>query len=422
MRIERTPNKDSKGKITRRGFLGILTGGLGASIIFWYLKKRIGQGRKEFVEKEFILEDFLRQIHNELSEIENRVELKLTEEQKEETEEKLKKFKENWGKLAYPLKAYFIEDPSLSLDTLWEKKNDYIKEIEEDEGLILKFRKIKLNFLRSFEDKPRGYIEDLNEFEDYIRKCITESMLVLDIEALFKHERYNFEEEKINLILEILKDEKFIELFTRSLISLILVEICYIDENAKNNKNILIYLLRKNGLRFLSFVPSIYDKRLSIGPFQLTDLVIGEEKDKFYPLNFMNNFIKEFDEEVKEKYKLPQYKLPNSLEQFEIRHHYRAEVYLLVFYLLELFRKFEIDQIKKAYQKDKNWFYYQICYYLAGCHHLPVETQKLFKKFLDNEENIEQEKSFVDFANTQDTNKDLLVYLDRFRANLKGAE
>jgi hypothetical protein len=201
---------------------------------------------------------------------------------------------------------------------------------------------------------------------------------------------------------------------------LILVETCYVSKESDRNKKLLSYLLNNYGLKFLAYIPSIYDARLSLGPFQLTDLVVGKEKDKFYPINFMNSFVTQFDKDTREKYKLPEYQLPDSLEKFNIRDHFRAEVYLLLFYLLELFRKIDIEEIKRAYSQNKKWFYYQLCYYLAGCHHLPGISQKHFIEFLRQEENIEKQKSFVDFLRSQKVKGSIVVYLKRFRGNLKG--
>jgi len=39
----------------------------------------------------------------------------------------------------------------------------------------------------------------------------------------------------------------------------------------------------------------------------------------------------------------------------------------------------------------------------------------LFDEFLNNEENIENKKSFVEFANRKSTNENLIVYLKRFK-------
>jgi len=423
MRAEKGPKKN-KERVTRREFLEVALGGvLITGAILWYLKKRVGEVSKETKEK-FSLEKFLSEINEELTKIENNEELALIPEQKEEIEKISKEFKENLEKLSYPIKAYFITDnPVVALDTLWEEKNDYIKKHIENniEEIIIGFREIKLNFLKRIEVEPKGYIEDLEKFVDYIQKCIIESLSILHKEKLLENERYNFDEETKSFILEILKDTEFFDFLTKTLLSLIFVEICNTGKGVEENKKVLTYLLRKYGLRFLSFIPSIYDKVFSIGPFQLSELVIGEEKDKFYPINFINNFVIDFDEEIRREFNLPKYKLPSSLEKFNIRDHFRAEIYLLLFYLLELFREVDLEKIKKTYQKDKKWFYYQLCYYLAGCHHLPGATKSLFKMFLEDEENIENQKSFLDFAENQNANKNLITYLERFRDNLKGA-
>jgi hypothetical protein len=51
---------------------------------------------------------------------------------------------------------------------------------------------------------------------------------------------------------------------------------------------------------------------------------------------------------------------------------------------------------------------------------LPGISQKHFIEFLRQEENIEKQKSFVDFLDIQEVKDDMIVYLERFRDNLKG--
>jgi len=400
-------------KFTRRDFLRILGGGftglIGYALFSWFMKERIKKGPKEVKGPEKVtLEDFLMKINEELSEIENnntrpKEELKLDIEV-----------------ATFPAKAYLLDKPQLSLDTLWEEKIDYIEENIKDKNLVFYFRNLKLSLLENFENQPKGYISDLSTLRRYIQGCILESLSVLDQEKLFSHERYNFDKERRELILEILNDKDFLNFLYLTILSLILVETCYVSKESDMNKKLLSYLLNNYGLNFLAYIPSIYDARLSLGPFQLTDLVVGREKDKFYPINFINSFVIRFDKETREKYKLPEYQLPDSLEKFNIRDHFRAEVYLLLFYLLELIRKIDIEEIKKVYSQNKEWFYYQLCYYLAGCHHLPGISQKYFIEFLSQEENIGKQKSFVDFLGNQGVKDDIIVYLERFRNNLKG--
>jgi hypothetical protein len=51
---------------------------------------------------------------------------------------------------------------------------------------------------------------------------------------------------------------------------------------------------------------------------------------------------------------------------------------------------------------------------------LPGISQKHFIEFLRQEENIEKQKSFVDFLRIQKVKGSIVVYLKRFRGNLKG--
>lgn len=300
------------------------------------------------------------------------------------------------------------------IDNLWEEKINLLEKMRLQEG-ISEIRQFKEILMHEYKNLPKGYCENIENFKNYLIHCVIETLNVLDLEQLLKNERYKFEKEKKELLIKILNDELFLDHFINLLLALILNEICYISNNKEINKKILEYLLKKYGLRFLSSIPAIYDISYSFGPFQLTNFVIGKEENKFYPINFMNQFIKEFDEEIKQKYHLPNYKLPDTIYDLRLRDHFRAEILLLLFYLLELLKNIDLNTLNK-YLEKRTWFYKQLVYYLGGSHHLPYQTRRLFLKFLSQDENITHEKEFIDTVKTAGK-EDLLVYLKRLRVN-----
>ena len=406
--MEKGFKRKNREKISRRKFLGLLLAGISGLITYKLIHK---ENKEEESDKERKLEEILKEINEYLKEIENN-------NQKIEFEDKeFEKYLKEHTK-SYPSKAYLLEDSNLALDTLWEEKNDFLEK-NKKEGSILKFRELKLNKLEIFENSPKGYIPDLKTFKKYIEYCISEIFLTFDWNKVFQNEKSGFSENKINLFRKVFLNEDFLEFFVNIIIALILNEICYISEDSEKNKKLLEFLLNNHGLLFIINIPSLYDERLSLGPFQLTDLVVNPDKEKFYPINFMNQFINEFPQNIKEKYELPNYILPESLENFGIRDHFKGEILLLLYYLIfELFKDLDLSLLEFAFE-DRDWLYYQISYYLAGCHHLPKITQNLFKDFF-NKENIIKKKSFVDFVKEKGNNNDLVIYLERFRDNLKG--
>ena len=391
-------------KISRRRFLKIITLGVLSLIIYELIKRK--KGEKEPIKEEKYLEKTLKNINKFLVKIENN-------DKRERFEEEFIEYLKNKA-ISYPLEAYIMDDSELALDTLWEEKNDFLEKRNLEE-LIKRFREIKLKKLESLETSKRGYVNNFKIFRLYVNNCISEVFLTFNWDKIFQDERYRYNKEQTELFEQIISDQDFLKILSNTLIAIILTEICYIDEEAEKNLKLLEFLLNKHGLLFIVNIPSLYDERLSLGPFQLTDLVVNPDKEKFYPINFMNQFIKEFPEEIKKEYNLPQYKIPEKLEDFGIRDHFKGEILLLLYYLLELFKNFNLNLLKDALKK-KDWFYYQVSYYLAGCHHLPGKTKKLFEEFL-NKDNINQEKGFVDFVNYK--GEGLSTYLDRFRNNLK---
>jgi hypothetical protein len=119
MSIEKGPKESKKDKkLSRRRFLKILP----LTVLILSLKGDTRKEEEKETRKEFSLEEFLSNINKELSEIENTLELELSKEEQERLEKEFKELKENLEYLAYPIKAYFLDNPLLAIDTLWEEK------------------------------------------------------------------------------------------------------------------------------------------------------------------------------------------------------------------------------------------------------------------------------------------------------------
>jgi len=407
-------------KIGRRDFLKLallmVGGALGLRTLEHRFKDKSEKENKETknLEKEKSLEEIISEINKRLEEIENNNNpINYTED-----EEYIKESFKEKGKI---LSAYLtpIQEnlEELSLDTLWENKIDYMKEQKVKEDEILEIRRLKLRLIDDYEKLPKGYVESLEEFKEYLNLVLKETVLTINLDELLNSERLKLNEEKENKLKEIFKDKNFWKEFINLLKGLILVEICYFSKEKEINEKVLEYILKKYGLRFITSIPAIHDTKISFGPFQLTELVIGSEEGKFYPINFMNKFILEFDEEIKKKYELPNYKLPDKINDLRMRGHFRAEILLLLYYLLLILKEIENKNLNEAL-KNKEWFYKQLIYALGGCHHLPYATMKLFLNFMSKEKIIKEKKDFIDFININSDNRNLITYLNRLKENL----
>lgn len=414
----KTEGGEDKKRITRREFLTLVVLAL-LGVLGYKLLPRIIKKTKEEAEEEkeaILLEEKLSEINKRLLNLENNNAQLDYSDLAKEINEYLK------NKEISDLTKYYLMEiekglEAFVIDNLWEEKINLVEEKlkgnrKEKEERILEFRKFKEILMNEYEELPKGYIKDIEEFKTYLKFCILEVFFTLKLEELLENERFKFDEEKRNLTFQILGDEKFLNYFVNLLLALILNEISNISKDKEINRKMLEYLLRKYGLRFITSIPSIYDIVPSFGPFQLTNLVIGEEKDKFYPINFMNQFIMEFEQDMKKKYKLPDYKLPSNIYGLRLRDHFKAEILLLLFYLLEVFKKINLEILKKFLEK-RDWFYKQLIYYLGGAHHLPAKSKELFLEFLSDERNLEYEKGFIDFIEEGDLKK----YLEGLRKN-----
>lgn len=414
----KTEGGEDKKRITRREFLTLVVLAL-LGVLGYKLLPRIIKKTKEEAEEEkeaILLEEKLSEINKRLLNLENNNAQLDYSDLAKEINEYLK------NKEISDLTKYYLMEiekglEAFVIDNLWEEKINLVEEKlkgnrKEKEERILEFRKFKEILMNEYEELPKGYIKDIEEFKTYLKFCILEVFFTLKLEELLENERFKFDEEKRNLTFQILGDEKFLNYFVNLLLALILNEISNISKDKEINRKMLEYLLRKYGLRFITSIPSIYDIVPSFGPFQLTNLVIGEEKDKFYPINFMNQFIMEFEQDMKKKYKLPDYKLPSNIYGLRLRDHFKAEILLLLFYLLEVFKEINLEILKKFLEK-RDWFYKQLIYYLGGAHHLPAKSKELFLEFLSDERNLEYEKGFIDFIEEGDLKK----YLEGLRKN-----
>ena len=377
--------KDSL-KITRRELLGLIGASAFMILAGKYLRDIFSEKKPEKSEEKEYLE--------KLSEIEKNNNRYSTEDLQIEKPQ-------NGGILS---EAYSSEDSTSALVFLWNKK---IERVEKSIKNLEKRRKIKtaaklkerINKFKELQKKSsdmwqreKGFVKDLNEFEEYLNLCTLETLSNFDIDKFLNTKKYN--EDKI------LSIKKFLFLFFlqihKFLINIIITEVCHLDkEDPKENFKILTFILRKHGLTFLSFIPALHDNLVSFGPFQLTPLVINpEDEENIYPITYMNKFLKE------------NHKLPNNLEEFRVRDHYKAEILLSLYYVADILKTTKIlDNIESILSNEENlkWFLEQIFYYLAGAHHYPSPTKENFENFM--------EKFFTEQFNQKTEKESFLNYI-----------
>ncbi|GIW66950.1 MAG: hypothetical protein KatS3mg095_0848 [Candidatus Parcubacteria bacterium] len=276
------------------------------------------------------------------------------------------------------------------MDTLWENKIEIFKDDKEKE----KFRKLKFLILEAYEQYP-GKRLNIKDFLIYIELCITKSILILDLDKL--KEEFNLSSKQEEIITLILKDELFYNYLAIMLITIILNEISFASKNNPEiNLSILEYIISNFGINFISAIPAIADERLSFGPFQLTDIVVGKNSsDKKYPITTINECIRE---------SFSEYKLSEDLAKFKNKDHYQGEVFLCIYYLCRYIK--EIDET-------------QLDYLISLIKNNDTRREEFYKKLISvfSIGHHGGEGELIDFIKGRELKENVKIYLDRTESN-----
>lgn len=390
--IIKKKNNEREPKISRRKFLKLLGSGLVIGLGSYFLLSKLLKllfSKKE--EERKTLKEILEEINKGLSELENNKEFDPSQNLSVNLSEKLKKFIES-NSLGGLIGKYFVFDnkneinPYFILDNLWEEK---IGKVEEE--FKENFRKLKIEILGDYEENPGKRIDLREFFNNYLNNCLIESLSIIDIDKLSR--RFELSQEKMDVLKIILEDSKFYRTILIFLSLIILNEISYASkDNPEINLEILNYLISNFGINFISCIPSIYDERISFGPFQLTDIVVGENNTKrSYPISIINECLKDEFENY--------YKLPNNLKDFRKRHHYRGVIFLCIYNLCRYLKKLNENQlfeIENLIKNKRENFYYNLILILAASHHGGEGVIKEFLKPENEREFSENVKNYLE--------------------------
>jgi hypothetical protein len=303
-----------------------------------------------------------------------------------------------FGDLEKTEEGNFKISPFKILDNLWKEKINKTNNEEFKKKLI----ELKINLIKDYQ-KWQGKKVDLKDFINYINLNVKKSLSALDWEQIKSKFVFSKESSEIlnrqkeELFNKIINDKKFEKYLSLTLLVIILNEISFASlKNPDINLQVLNFLISNFGINFISLIPAIYDQRISFGPFQLTDLVVGDEKNKKYFVNDINEFVKESSKKIN-------LKLPDKLEEFRKSHHYQGTVFLCVYYLCSYIKKAneaQTNQIKDTFEKQKEEFYYQLFLMWCACHH---GGYSVIGEFLEEERKLKEE---------------VKIYLERSKANL----
>lgn len=158
----------------------------------------------------------------------------------------------------------FSRDKNKAMDALWHKKFETGMTNEDRARLEDFFNKAvkKTNFN---DVKP----SNLEQYENNIKNILKKKKAAMDRERLGA-ERLNGDSKRLKLL------KKFSDMLDeKMLISYSMTEL--FPSEGESSKDFLDLLLNTAGEKYLDYIPSIWDKRISFWPFQLTEDALLEE-------------------------------------------------------------------------------------------------------------------------------------------------
>lgn len=158
----------------------------------------------------------------------------------------------------------FSRDKNKAMDALWHKKFETGMTNEDRARLEDFFNKAvkKTNFN---DVKP----SNLEQYENNIKNILKKKKAAMDRERLGA-ERLNGDSKKLKLL------KKFSDMLDeKMLISYSMTEL--FPSEGESSKDFLDLLLNTAGEKYLDYIPSIWDQRISFWPFQLTEDALLEE-------------------------------------------------------------------------------------------------------------------------------------------------
>ncbi len=285
------------------------------------------------------------------------------------------------------------------INEIFEEKKKRNPNLTEEK--IKKLDELKKRLLDEYKKNPGERIS-FNDFREFVRNCVYTSFGILDEEKLSN----DISEERLDFFKQIINDEYFKEYMCDATIAIIMTEL-RLSDNGEENKKALEAIIKNFGLGFLTTIISIYDPEISYGPFQLTNSVVGSDKNRIYPASYLRSRVKDKKDifgDIKKELGEENFNLiekiivdfnfdtlyPNDIMNIKPEQHYFGETSLFVCYLIYLFNNLDGDQfykIQELYRNDKERFCREISRYLSYCHNKgPAGAVDFFKGLINNQE------------------------------------
>ena len=249
----------------------------------------------------------------------------------------------------------FSRDKNKAMDALWHKKFE-TGMTNGDRARLEDFfnRAVKKT---NFNDvKP----SNLEQYENNIKNILKKKKAAMDRERLGA-ERLNGDSKKLKLL------KKFSDMLDeKMLISYSMTEL--FPSEGESSKDFLDLLLNTAGEKYLDYIPSIWDKRISFWPFQLTEDALLEEGETINGASKTNLYLNSEE------------KIPKRLLELEgLQHHTAAYLFALenIISLLKKDDKLLMDALSYLSKKRNKADFIQL---IALMHNYPKNGEIFLKE------------------------------------------
>ena len=249
----------------------------------------------------------------------------------------------------------FSRDKNKAMDALWHKKFE-TEMTNGDRARLEDFfnRAVKKT---NFNDvKP----SNLEQYENNIKNILKKKKAAMDRERLGA-ERLNGDSKRLKLL------KKFSDMLDeKMLISYSMTEL--FPSEGESSKDFLDLLLNTAGEKYLDYIPSIWDKRISFWPFQLTEDALLEEGETINGASKTNLYLNSEE------------KIPKRLLELNgLQHHTAAYLFALenIISLLKKDDKLLMDALSYLSKKRNKADFIQL---IALMHNYPKNGEIFLKE------------------------------------------
>ncbi len=242
------------------------------------------------------------------------------------------------------------------LELMWEKK----KEISPDNPVV---QEIASTILDEYKKKPHDTVS-MKDYETIIADVLDETNSEISWDKIAELKNMNRGERKLA--------EKVVKLITaKDVVAYSLTELMP-SANGELNKNMLEFLLKNAGTRFLYSIPALGDRWTSFGPYQFTSFALHDIPEDRRGASVINQALPK------------DIRIPGSMIKLRGEDHHRAAFLFMIDNICDLIKRSNDASGWKKLETNKEAMRKQIIIFCAVAHHLPSRAKTQAAEWLEN--------------------------------------